>query len=141
MDKTFFDNYKNQNFTEQSGLIRIRFIVNYKGETDRFRILEMDEKGNLGYRGWCRHQFFRDYKGAIEDFENLEKLFNDIGYSQNGYYHLQIVKAICYSALNEKQKAIEIIKKQFEKENYQIGLFDYYQLGVCYYQLEDFENA
>ncbi|WP_321538873.1 tetratricopeptide repeat protein [Flavobacterium piscinae] len=27
----------------------------------------------LGYRGWCRYQFFRDYEGAINDIEALEK--------------------------------------------------------------------
>lgn len=43
LDKTYFDNYKNQNLVGETGLIRIRFIVNCKGETDRFRILEMDE--------------------------------------------------------------------------------------------------
>lgn len=105
------------------------------------KAVKYDEKGNLGYRGWCKYQFFKDYDGAIEDFETLEKLVNDIGYSQNGDYHLQIAKAICYSALGKKQKAIEIIKKQIAKKDYQIGLFDYYQLGVIYFQVGDFENA
>ncbi|MDO5617131.1 MAG: hypothetical protein Q4G16_13115 [Cruoricaptor ignavus] len=43
LDKIFFDNYKNLNLAGESGLIRIRFIVNCKGEADRFRLLEMDE--------------------------------------------------------------------------------------------------
>ena len=43
LDKTFFDNYQNLNLLDETGLIRIRFIVNCKGETDRFRILEMDD--------------------------------------------------------------------------------------------------
>jgi len=32
--------------TSQNGLIRIRFIVNCKGETDRFRVISMDESYN-----------------------------------------------------------------------------------------------
>ena len=29
--------------SKQSGLLRIRFVVNCKGETDRFRLMGMDE--------------------------------------------------------------------------------------------------
>ncbi|CAI9679624.1 MULTISPECIES: tetratricopeptide repeat protein [Elizabethkingia] len=100
-----------------------------------------NKRENLGYRGWCRYQFFKDYQGAILDFEELEKEGNDIGFSSNGDYHLQIVKAICYSALGKNIKAIDIITKQMSKENYQIGLYDYYQLGVIYFQMKDYKNA
>jgi len=96
-----------------------------------------DARGNLGYRGWCRYQFFNDYQGAINDFEELEKLTSDIGYSANGDYHLQIAKAICYSALNEKHKAIDIINKQLNSQNYESGFFDHYQLAVTYLQIND----
>lgn len=105
------------------------------------KAVKYDKKGSLGYRGWCRYQFFKDYTGAIEDFEALEKLADDIGYSQSGDYHLQIAKAICYSALGEKQKAVDIIIKQLSQKGYQAGLFDYYQLGVTYFQLGDFQSA
>ncbi len=97
---------------------------------------------HMGYRGWCRYQFFRDYDGAIKDIENLEKLIAyDIGYSANGNYHLMIAKALCYMELDEKQKAIDIIEKQLAKEDYEAGLFDYYQLGVCYFQMGNDEKA
>ena len=38
----FFKQYKPVD-TDQSGLIRVRFIVNCKGETGRFRLIEADE--------------------------------------------------------------------------------------------------
>ncbi len=43
IDKIFHENYNNLNILGETGLIRIRFIVNCKGETDRFRVLGMDE--------------------------------------------------------------------------------------------------
>jgi tetratricopeptide (TPR) repeat protein len=96
----------------------------------------------LGRRAWCRFHFFRDYRGAIQDIEKLDSLLNyDIGFSINGDYHLNITKAMCYSAINQKQKAIEIFKKQLNTKDYSAGLYDYYQLGVTYYEIEDFENA
>lgn len=56
----------------------------------------LDPAAHLDYRGWCRFQFFRDYAGAIEDIERLTSLVSyDIGFSQNGYYHLEIARALC----------------------------------------------
>ncbi|WP_313387078.1 hypothetical protein [Chishuiella sp.] len=42
LDNFFFSLYENKNITNESGLIRIQFIVNCYGETDRFRIISMD---------------------------------------------------------------------------------------------------
>lgn len=101
-----------------------------------------DAKGYLGYRGWCRYQFFRDYTGAIADIERLDSLLNsDIGYSVNGDYHLNFAKALCYSALGQKQKAIDIMENQLLQEGYAPGLYDYYQLGVTYFQINNLEKA
>jgi tetratricopeptide (TPR) repeat protein len=106
------------------------------------KAVEYDWRANLGYRGWCRYQFFRDYEGAIKDLEKLDSLANyDIGYSQNGHYHLNIAKGMCYSAIGQKQKAIEIFQSQINTPNYEAGLFDYYQLGVTYFEIKDYQNA
>jgi tetratricopeptide (TPR) repeat protein len=107
------------------------------------KTVELNPKENLGYRGWCKYQFFRDYKGAIEDIEALEKIFPTgyLGYSSNGDYELHIAKAICYSAIGEKEKAISIIENQLSKKNHNVGLFDYYQLGVTYFELTQYDKA
>jgi len=99
---------------------------------------------HLGYRGWCRYQFFRDYKGAIEDIERLDDLMDyDIGHSQNGTYHLNIAKGLCYKAIGEKEKAIKIIEDQIklnEEEDF-VGAYDYLHLGVLYLEMGRFEKA
>lgn len=114
-------------------------FLNWKILMDK--AVHYNKKDNLGYCGWCRYQFFKDYKGAIADFEELEKLVKDIGYSANGDYHLQIVKAICYIALGQKEKAIEIINRQLSQKDYPPGWFDYYQLGVTYFEVKDYTHA
>ena len=43
LNKIFFEKYKNVNIKNQSGLIRIQFIVNCNGETDQFRLISIDE--------------------------------------------------------------------------------------------------
>ena len=46
LQEEIFSKFKAMIDTSQNGLIRIRFIVNCKGETDRFRIISMDENYN-----------------------------------------------------------------------------------------------
>lgn len=43
LDRIFREQYHPENAKKESGTLRIRFIVNCKGETDRFRIIGMDE--------------------------------------------------------------------------------------------------
>jgi len=108
------------------------------------KAVEYNPKEHLGYRGWCRYQFFRDYKGAIKDIEKLDSLVDyDIGQSQNGTYHLNIAKGLCFKAIGEKEKAIAILEKQIkfnEEENF-VGAYDYLHLGVLYLETEKFEKA
>ncbi|MDO6761812.1 hypothetical protein Q4566_16510 [Tamlana sp. 2_MG-2023] len=108
------------------------------------KAVKFDSKDNLGYRGWCRYQFFRDYEGAIKDLEKLDNLVDyDIGHSINGTYHLNIAKGLCYKGIGEKEKAIKIIENQIklnEKEDF-VGAYDYLHLGALYLETERFEKA
>lgn len=106
------------------------------------KAVELDPANQLGYRGWCKLQFLRDYEGAIEDFDQLEKYRpENLGYSKNGNYNLYVAKAICYSALNQKEKAIKILENLFKTKNYNFGLYDYYQLGVTYFEITQYDKA
>ncbi|WP_338732002.1 tetratricopeptide repeat protein [Mangrovimonas cancribranchiae] len=108
------------------------------------KAVALNPKTHLGYRGWCRYQFFRDYEGLIEDIEKLDSLVDyDIGYSQNGTYHLNIAKGLCYKAIGDKDKAITIIKNQIQlnvQENF-VGAYDYLHLGVLYLETNQYEKA
>lgn len=102
----------------------------------------LNPEDNLGYRGWCRYQFFRDYQGAIDDIEALDALVDyDIGTGINGDYHLQIARALCYKALGESEQAISIIESQLAEESYYIGLYDYLHLGVLYLESNEPDRA
>ncbi|MDZ4786977.1 MAG: hypothetical protein SGJ02_12965 [bacterium] len=106
------------------------------------KAVEINPLGHLGYRGWCRYQFIRDYKGAIADFEKLDSMTQfDIGHSQNGDYHLNIAKALCYKAIGEKKKAIEIIEKQLAEKGYSSMTYDYLHLGVLKMETGDTNGA
>lgn len=106
-------------------------FINWKKLIDK--AVEYDTVTYLGYRAGCRFQFFRDYKGALEDCLLLKKVMNnDMGYTANGQYHLDIVLALCYKALGDRSKAIETILKRHREPDYMMGIFDYIHLGIMY---------
>jgi tetratricopeptide (TPR) repeat protein len=115
-------------------------FVNWKTLIDK--AVALNPSAHLGYRGWCRYQFLRDYKGAINDFETLSSLRKyDIGYSANGDYHLNIAKALCYKALGEKDTAIAIIEAQLAQQGYSPLTYDYLHLGVLKMETGDTDGA
>lgn len=106
------------------------------------KAVELNPMANLGYRGWCRFQFVRDYKGAIADLEKLDSMTEfEIGYSANSDYQLNIAKALCYKAIGKKKKAIEIIEKQLSEKNYSPMLYDYFHLGVLKMEIGEMDQA
>lgn len=106
------------------------------------KAVEANPLGQLGYRGWCRYQFLRDYKGAIQDFERLDSLTQfDIGYSQNGDYQLNFAKALCYKALRQKEKALAIMEQQLDMKDYSPMPFDFLHVGVLKMELGDTTGA
>ena len=106
------------------------------------KAVEYNKKENIGYRGWCRFQFFNDYKGAIADIEELETLTKgNIGYSAGGQYHLRMAKALCYKKIDQKPKAISIIEELITDSTYSVSVFDYLHLGVLYLEVGRTEEA
>lgn len=109
-------------------------FLNWKKLMDK--AVALDPAEHLGYRGWCRYQFFRDYRGAIADIERLDSLVTyDIGHSVNSDYHLNVAKAICYKAIGQKEKALQILRKQLQEEDHLVGIYDYLHLGVLLMEL------
>lgn len=97
---------------------------------------------HLGYRGWCMYQFLRDYKGAIRDIEQLDSMKDgNIGYCITGDYHLNIVKALCYKALGQKQMALQIMEDQLAQKGYEPMLYDYLHLGVLKVEIGKLEDG
>lgn len=108
-------------------------FITWKQLIDQAVIL--DPLQHLGYRGWCRLQFLRDYEGAIEDIEALDKLTEGhIGYSQTGQYHLRMALGFCYKKIGQQEKALTIMTQHFA-ENPHRDPYDYYHLGVLQYEM------
>lgn len=106
------------------------------------KAVEYDLRGNIGYRGWCRFQFFRDYQGAIDDIESLEAVNKgDIGHSAGGHYHLKVAKALCYKKLGNLNKAVDIMEQYLQDSTNKVSVFDYLHLGVMYMEKGEYDKA
>lgn len=115
-------------------------FLEWKGMIDK--AVELNPEAYLSYRASCVYQFFRDYRSVIIDLERLESLINyDIGHSQNGEYHMNMIKALCYRGLGQKQKAIETIETQLKKQDHLLGNYDYLHLGVLYLEEDNMTTA
>lgn len=133
---------------EYSDAYRAKSIAYLKtGDFIQWKILidkavDIDPKEHLGYRGWCRFQFFRDYRGALEDLDRLESLLDyDIGYCQNGMYHLTVAKALCHKMVGDSEMAKNILIRYISENEDNLKLFDLYHLGVLHYEAEDYDEA
>ncbi|NJC26989.1 tetratricopeptide repeat protein [Neolewinella antarctica] len=101
-----------------------------------------DTLDNIGYRGWCRFQFFRDYQGAIADIEYLESTIPGIiGFSANGDYNLRFVKGLCYRGLGDVDAAISVMKNCLARPKYYVEKYDYLHLGAAYLDRGDYDLA
>jgi tetratricopeptide (TPR) repeat protein len=106
------------------------------------KAVEYDFTGNIGYRGWCKFQFFRDYQGAIDDIESFEAVYKgNIGYSAGGHYHLKVAKALCYKQLGKIDKAIALMEQYMQDTTLKISVFDHLHLGVMYLEKGDYNKA
>jgi len=106
------------------------------------KAVELSPLEYLGYRGWCRIQFLRDYYGAIKDLEQLKNISKgDIGFCQNGNYHLEVALALCYKELDQHNKAKSILIEYLESERYSEAIYDFHHLGVIEYELGDLDAA
>lgn len=106
------------------------------------KAVEYNFRENIGYRGWCKFQFFRDYQGAIDDIESLEAVSKgNIGYSAGGQYHLKVAKALCYKQLGNIDKAISIMEQYMLDTTNQVSVFDHLHLGVMYLETGTYDKA
>lgn len=96
----------------------------------------------LAYRGWCRFEFLRDYRGALKDLQRFDTLY---GFphltSNNGDYELHIVMALCERGLGHYQAAFAYFDKAFGTDSSQAGLYGWLYLGITRFRVKDYKAA
>ena len=136
IDSTFAYAYR----IKSTAYLKSGDFISWKKLIDK--AVKYDPENELFYRASCRFQFFRDYRGAIQDIELLDSLIDyDIGYSQNGDYHLNIIKALSYKAIDNPTKSLSIFHQLLQDSSYSEGLYDYLHLGVLNFEMGKYAQA
>jgi tetratricopeptide (TPR) repeat protein len=98
--------------------------------------VKYDTLSYLPVRASLRYKFFADYEGAINDIELIRKISkHDVGYTSNGTYHFNVVKALCLKAIGNIDEAIKTLNLHMNSTNYASGVYDYLHLGVLYLEI------
>ncbi len=106
------------------------------------KAVELDPEMHLATRGWYHWFFMHNYEAAIADVDRLEAMVPyDIGPTGDAYYHLNIMKALCYKGLGNSEKAIELIENCMDSEGYFKGPYDNIHLGVLYLEKGELSKA
>lgn len=115
----------------------------YQGFKLLNKAVELDPKEHLGYRGWMKLYKLKDYKGAISDFEKLNKISPDYANIMPGE-DVNYLLAISYQGLGDFEKSKKYYERFF-KENDQNRLnntpYIYVNFGFLLEKMGDYKGA
>jgi tetratricopeptide (TPR) repeat protein len=109
------------------------------------KAIDLDPYYYLGLRAWNRMRYVHDYKGAIADFDALEKI-SGRSFVYVTSVHMYMLKDLCYQELGDHAKALEtyntgINQQVTDKGEQWVGSYDYLYRGILKYKMNDFEGA
>lgn len=107
------------------------------------RAVKLEPETYLLNRGCNQIQFFRNYKNGIEDLDRLTEIrgsFN-IGFTNSGEYHAQMIRAIAYRKIGDLDKSIEIMEELVNSKWYNQDLYDYLHIGISYLEAGRLDDA
>lgn len=119
---------------------------NKRGSYERgFEILdkavEYKPKVYLGYRGYMKLRFLRDFKGALKDFDRLDKLTPNVIDTPWGE-DIDFLRGEAYYGLGEYKKAIQHFDKSIENQGEDWAeIQSYVFLGLCESKLKNYDKA
>ena len=105
------------------------------------KAVEIDPKIHLGYRGYMKLRFLRDFKGALEDFNRLDSLTPNFIDTPRGE-DIDFLRGEAYFGLENYEKSIVHFKRSVENQGEgwaDIQAFVY--TGLSEYELGNFEEA
>ncbi|PCH75940.1 MAG: pilus assembly protein PilF [Flavobacteriaceae bacterium] len=105
------------------------------------KAVALDPTGHLGYRGYMKLRFLRDYKNALIDLNTLDSLtpnFSDAPWGED----IDFLRGECYVGMKEYQKAIGCFNRNI-KENKEdwVDLNTFVYLGICEHELGNYKRA
>lgn len=146
LSQTMFDilNWQYPNFSDAFFERSVAF--NKRGEyATGFKYLdkavEIEPNKHLGYRGYMKLRFLRNYKGALVDFDRLDSLTPGVVDAPWGE-DIDFLRGESYYGLENYAKAIECFQRSVNNQGVDwadVQTFVYQ--GLCNYELANFNAA
>jgi tetratricopeptide (TPR) repeat protein len=118
-----------------------KYGYHHKGFELLDQAVELDPKMHLGYRGYMKLRFLRDFDGALADLNRLDTLtpnFNDAPWGEN----IDFLRGECHYGNKDYLKAIECFERNVKNQSEgwaDIQSFVY--LGMCEYEIGNYVKA
>nr|WP_297788781.1 tetratricopeptide repeat protein [uncultured Allomuricauda sp.] len=103
--------------------------------------VELDPLEHLGYRGYMKLRFLRDYKAALADFDRLDAMTPDVVDAPWGE-DIDFLRGEAHYGMGNYAEAIPYFKRSISNQgadwaNVQTFVYQ----GLCYYHLGKYEEA
>ena len=105
------------------------------------KAVDLEPKKHLGYRGYMKLRFLRDYEGALKDLDRLDSLTPKVVDAPWGE-NIDFLRGECHYGLGNYAKALEYFNLSVENQGADWADIQtiVYQ-GLCYYELANYANA
>ncbi|TCI92260.1 tetratricopeptide repeat protein [Tenacibaculum sp. M341] len=99
----------------------------------------------MGYRGYNYLWFYRDYKKAIRDFDEVDRLTPNFIDAPQGH-SVDYWRGVAYLGLKNYEKSIAYFDKEIKQETEKfsensVEVTSFLYRGIAYYQMENYEEA
>jgi len=103
--------------------------------------VELNPLEHLGYRGYMKLRFLRDYKAALTDFDRLDTMTPEVVDAPWGE-DIDFLRGECYYGLGEYQRALQYFEQSVVNQGADwVDVQAFVYQGLCHYQLENYEHA
>lgn len=105
------------------------------------KAVDLEPKKHLGYRGYMKLRFLRDFKGALKDLDRLDSLTPKVVDAPWGE-NIDFLRGECHYGLGSYAKALEYFNLSVEHQGADWADIQtiVYQ-GLCNYELGNYANA
>lgn len=123
------------------------YIAEWHSHTSK--AVELDPKSNQAYRGYHKLFYFRDYGGALYDFDAMDTLTIDKADIVSRWpkdYGVDYLRALAYYGLKNYPKSKEYMERYIKSESEKTGTHKvlneaYLYLGMIHFYYQDYDLA
>lgn len=105
------------------------------------KAVELDPYMHLGYRGYMKLRFLRDFDGALKDFNRLDNLTPNVIDAPWGE-DIDFLRGECYFGKKDYQKAMDMFNRNIRNHTEEwVDINSMVYLGLCEYELGNYEKS